>query len=185
MTVTEKVAYLKGLVDGLGLDTEKKEGKILAAIIDTLEDISLDLEALRASNEDLSEQFNYLAEDLSELEDAVYGEDEDGDEDDEEEDEEEDSPRYRYGRCCDDEEGCCGHDDYAYEVTCPSCNAEIIIDDEDLDKGSVVCPGCGATLDLEYDEGEDYEDEEDEDYEEEEDYEEIGDEDVAEQNDEE
>jgi hypothetical protein len=169
MTVTEKVAYLKGLVDGLGLDTEKKEGKILAAIIDTLEDISLDLEALRASDRELSEQFDYLAEDLTELEDAFYGEDDD-DEDDED-DEEEESRRY-YGRCCDDE--CCGHDDYAYEVTCPSCDAEIVIDEEDLDKGSLVCPGCGETLELEFDE-----DDEDDDYEE------VGDEDVAEQNDEE
>ena len=30
MEITEKVAYLKGLAEGMELDTEKKEGKLLA-----------------------------------------------------------------------------------------------------------------------------------------------------------
>ena len=38
MEITEKVAYLKGLMEGMELDTEKKEGKLLAAIIDILDD---------------------------------------------------------------------------------------------------------------------------------------------------
>ena len=41
MEITEKVAYLKGLAEGMELDTEKKEGKLLAAIIDVLDDLSL------------------------------------------------------------------------------------------------------------------------------------------------
>ena len=32
MTLSEKSAYLKGLMDGLKLDTEKDEGKMIAAI---------------------------------------------------------------------------------------------------------------------------------------------------------
>ena len=38
MEITEKVAYLKGLAEGMDLDTDKKVGKLLAAIIDTLDD---------------------------------------------------------------------------------------------------------------------------------------------------
>ena len=41
MEITEKVAYLKGLAEGMELDTGKKEGKLLSAIIDVLEDIAL------------------------------------------------------------------------------------------------------------------------------------------------
>ena len=41
MEITEKVAYLKGLADGLGLDAESKEGKVLLAMIDVLDDIAL------------------------------------------------------------------------------------------------------------------------------------------------
>jgi len=43
MEITEKVAYLKGLMEGMELDTEKKEGKLLAAIIDVLDDIALEI----------------------------------------------------------------------------------------------------------------------------------------------
>ena len=44
MEITEKVAYLKGLAEGMELDTGKKEGKLLSAIIDVLEDIALELQ---------------------------------------------------------------------------------------------------------------------------------------------
>ena len=44
MEITEKVAYLKGLMEGMKIDTESNEGKILAAMADILEDIGLELE---------------------------------------------------------------------------------------------------------------------------------------------
>ena len=47
MGIIEKVAYLKGLAEGMELDTEKKEGKLIAAIIDLLDDIALELEDLK------------------------------------------------------------------------------------------------------------------------------------------
>ena len=37
MEISEKVAYLKGLAEGLKLDEETKEGKLIAAIIDVLD----------------------------------------------------------------------------------------------------------------------------------------------------
>ena len=48
MEITEKVAYLKGLAEGMELDTEKKEGKLLAAIIDVLDDIALEIADMKA-----------------------------------------------------------------------------------------------------------------------------------------
>ena len=44
MTTSEKVAYLKGLAEGLGVDKETKEGRILDAILDILEDVAHDIE---------------------------------------------------------------------------------------------------------------------------------------------
>ena len=47
MTISEKVAYLKGLADGLNIDTEKsKEGKLLNVIIGILEEIGMSIEDL-------------------------------------------------------------------------------------------------------------------------------------------
>ena len=40
MDICEKIAYIKGLADGLDLDTNSKEGKIIAAIVDLLGDIT-------------------------------------------------------------------------------------------------------------------------------------------------
>ncbi len=43
MEITEKVAYLKGLAEGLGLDAQTKEGKILQTVIDVLDDMALEI----------------------------------------------------------------------------------------------------------------------------------------------
>ena len=46
MTISEKVAYIKGLAEGMELDTDSKEGKIINAIIDALGDIFDEIDAL-------------------------------------------------------------------------------------------------------------------------------------------
>ena len=40
MTLSEKSAYLKGLMEGLKLNTESNEGKMIAAIVDLLGDVT-------------------------------------------------------------------------------------------------------------------------------------------------
>ena len=145
MTITEKVAYLKGLAEGMALDTEKNEGKLLSVIIDTLEDIALEIEELSENTIDIGDELDAISDDLADVEEILFGSDEE-DEDD------------IYGdiddACC-----CCGEDvdddEYAYEVTCPSCGADIIVEEEDLEKGDMKCPGCGEKLEFEFDEDED------------------------------
>ena len=44
MEISEKVAYLKGLAEGLALDTESKEGKLIAAIMDVLDGMGIRFE---------------------------------------------------------------------------------------------------------------------------------------------
>ena len=47
MTISEKVAYLKGLAEGLNLDVDKsKEGKLISVMIGILEEIGLSIEDL-------------------------------------------------------------------------------------------------------------------------------------------
>lgn len=135
MTTSEKVAYLKGLADGLALDTDTKEGKLLAAIIDVLGDIASDLEELDDNALDLGDEIDALSDDLADVEDYVFGDDEDecfGCEDD--------------GYYDEDEEP------VFYEVTCPACDNTITIDEDILDLGSISCPNCGETLEFELDE---------------------------------
>ncbi len=81
MNITEKVAYLKGLAEGLQLDSKSKEGKLLLAMVDVLDDIAYTVADLEDEVAQLNELTEELDEDLSELESFCYDE-EDEDEDD-------------------------------------------------------------------------------------------------------
>ena len=138
MTASEKVAYLKGLAEGLDIDKKSKEGKLFAAIIDTLEELADDIADLENNSWELGEAIDQVSDDLSDLEDYVYdGEDEDEDEDEDWDDEDE-------GCCC-----CGGEEPVFYEVTCPACGKTITIDEDVLDLGAIECPNCGETLEFE------------------------------------
>lgn len=130
MTIAEKVAYLKGLAEGLEVTAESsKEGKLINMMTDILQDIALELEDLAVEQADLGEEIDAISEDLSDVEDIVF--DDEDDYDDEEEDEDYDEE--------DDEEDC-------YASICPTCGDEIYFDDSVLESGEVVCPGCGQKL---------------------------------------
>ena len=129
MEITEKVAYLKGLADGLELDTDKKEGKLLAAIIDVLEDIALELEDIQDEQAELADGLDAVSDDLEDVEDVVF-EDFDDDEDDE-----------YYEDELDEDEDC-------YATTCPTCEETIYFDESVLEEGEVICPNCGEKLEF-------------------------------------
>ena len=103
MEILEKVAYMKGLAEGLGLDTKTKEGKILTVMIDILDDIALELQDLQECQMELEEGLDAVSDDLNDVETYIYEMDGEYDEDDEDEDD-------------DDED-----EDEVYETTCPNC----------------------------------------------------------------
>ena len=125
MDICEKIAYIKGLAEGLQLDTESKEGKIITAIVDLLEDITEEICDIEDACDDISEQLDEVDEDLASIEDIIYGDD-DCDCD-----------------CCDDDDcDCC--DDELYEVECPSCNDVIYLDAEMLEEEGIIGPENGS-----------------------------------------
>lgn len=126
MTVTEKVAYIKGLVDGLKLDDDKDEVKVIKAIIELLDDMALTVSDLEDGLDVVSEQIDEIDEDLADLETYVYEEDDDC--------------------CCDDDCDC-----DCYEIECPACHEIICVDDEILEDGSIDCPNCGELLEFDFD----------------------------------
>lgn len=128
MTITERVAYLRGLAEGLGLDDSTKEGKVLKEVLEVLDDIAFTLSDVEDDVAELSEQVDAIDEDLEALEEDYYGEDE-------------------YD-CCDDEDE---EDEELYEVTCPKCGDSVYINEEILDEGSIECPNCGELLEFDYD----------------------------------
>ena len=127
MEITEKVAYLKGLAEGMELDTEKKEGKLLAAIIDVLDDMALEDRGSEDAQEELGDGLDAVSDDLEDVEDVVFGEDEDEDE-------------YEYDEPDEDED--------CYATTCPTCEETIYFDESVLEDGQVICPNCGEKLEF-------------------------------------
>ena len=150
MTISEKSAYLKGLMDGMKLDTETNEGKMIAAIVDLLGDVAKRLTDVEETTIAISDELDEIEEDLDAIEDFILDEDEDDydDEDDfdwdEDEDEDED---YDEGFDFGDE------DSTIYEVEC-ACGEIIDFDEETLEKGSMTCPNCGETLEFSFEDEE-------------------------------
>lgn len=138
MEITEKVAYLKGLAEGMELDTDKKIGKLLAAIIDTLDDIALELEDIKDEQTELADGLDAVSDDLEDVENVVFDEDEDEDDD------------YYYDDLDEDEE--------CYATTCPTCEETIYFDESVLADGEVICPNCGERLEFDLESLEENED---------------------------
>ena len=77
MTVTEKAAYLKGLAEGLELDEKKPETKLIKAMIDVIDEMALSISDFEDSLDMVGEQLDAVDEDLADLEDYIFEEDED------------------------------------------------------------------------------------------------------------
>ena len=146
MTISEKSAYLKGLMDGLKLDTEKDEGKMIAAIVDLLGDLTKKVTDIEDTTIAISDELDEIEEDLDAIEDYILDEEDEYDDDEEwddydDEDEDDDFDYDAEGFDFGDE------DTTIYEVEC-ACGEIIDFDEETLEKGSMICPNCGETLEF-------------------------------------
>ena len=131
-------------MDGLNLNTESGEGKMIAAIVDLLGDVTRTLTDVEETTIAISDELDEIEEDLDAIEDFIM--DVEDDEDDEYEDDddfewEDDDEDYEEGFDFGDE------DSIIYEVTC-ACGNVINFDEETLEQGSIVCPDCGETLEF-------------------------------------
>lgn len=134
MTNSERASYIRGLMEGLELDPKAKETKVLNAMVELLDDLCVSMEELEDRFDELSGQVDEIDEDLGSLEEDYYD--------------------------LDDDDCGCGHhhddfDDTEFEVECPSCGREILLNDEMLEEGSITCPNCGEKLEFDLDDEDD------------------------------
>ena len=146
MTISEKAAYLKGLMDGLNLDTEKTEGKMISAIVELLGDVTKRVTDIEETTIAISDELDEIEEDLDAIEYYILDEDEDDYYDDEDEDEEFGDEGFDFG----------DEDSTIYEVEC-ACGNIINFDEETLEAGSIICDNCGETLEFSFEDDEDEE----------------------------
>ncbi|MCD7872423.1 MAG: hypothetical protein LUG21_03820 [Clostridiales bacterium] len=128
MNTVESLGYLKGLLDGLDFDGNKKETKMFKAIVDVLDNIINDIDDVNDDIDLLSEQIDGIDDDLADVEDYLAD--------------------------CDDDCGCdcdCTSEDDVYGLTCPACGEEITVDEDTVMEGGIECPNCGEYLEFEMD----------------------------------
>ena len=151
MTISEKAAYLKGLMDGLNLDTEKAEGKMISAIVDLLGDVTKKLTNVEDTTIAISDELDEIEEDLDAIEDYILD-----DEDDDYYDDEDDFDDYDEDDFDDEGFDFGDEDSTIYEVKC-ACGNVIAFDEDTLEEGSIVCDECGETLEFTFEDDEDEE----------------------------
>ncbi|MBR4022214.1 MAG: hypothetical protein IKI94_06410 [Ruminococcus sp.] len=141
MKLTEKMSYLKGLIDGLEIDSSTKEGKILLQMSEVMNEMVIYIDDLQSQVDELTELCEILDEDLGMVEEDLYDCDCDCDCDDD----------------CDCDCDCCDDDDddyefdddeELYEVTCPTCGDTILLDESIIEEGSMNCPNCNELLEF-------------------------------------
>ncbi len=137
MNLTDKMAYLRGMVDGMELDLNStKEGKVLGQILDVMQEMTAYVTDLQTQVDELTEVCDLLDQDLGDLEDIVF------------EEESDDEP---YCYCEDDDmEDDADDDEVLYETVCPSCGSTINISESVLEEGTMPCPCCGEMLEFDY-----------------------------------
>lgn len=134
MELKEKVAFIKGLMEGMEFDVTTKEGKVLNAVVELLDQMADSVVQIDEDVDQLYDEVDALSEDLEDVESCVY-DDEDDDEDEDDYDEE-----YEAG---------------LYEITCPNCGEVVCVDEDMLADENLACPNCGTKFEVDFSEEED------------------------------
>ena len=137
MDLNAKAAYIRGLMTGMEFDPESKNGKIIAAMMDLLEEMAATVVEHDDALDQVYDELETLDQDLDDVISDVYELEDDEDDDDDEEPAD------------------------LYEVTCPNCGAVVTVDEETLLSQDLTCPNCHAAFDIEIKDEEDEDDKDD------------------------
>ncbi len=119
--LTNRAAYLKGLADGMKLDKEKDEARLLSEIIDFLSDVANEIEALDDEQGFIADSLDDLEEEIDVIGNEVFDEYDDYEDEDDE-----------------------------FQICCQGCGADITVTTEDLMDGEILCPNCGDTIEFDF-----------------------------------
>jgi hypothetical protein len=138
-------------MDGLNLDTEKAEGKLISALVELMGDVTKKLTDVEETTIAISDELDEIEEDLDAIEDYILD-----DEDDDYYDDEDDFDDYDEDDFDDEGFDFGDEDSTIYEVKC-ACGNVIAFDEDTLEEGSIVCDECGETLEFTFEDDEDEE----------------------------
>ena len=146
--MTNKAAYIKGLADGMEISAASKEGKLIYALIELVEEMTATIEEMKGKMSDLEDYVEELDEDLGDVEEILLCD----------EDEEDECDGNCDGCCLDcdlddfddlDDEDFCDED--FFEIVCPACGDTVCFD-ATIDPENLACPACGEKFECIVDE---------------------------------
>lgn len=120
--LTNRAAYLKGLADGMKLNTETDEGKLLSEIIGFLNDAAAEIAAIDDEQGFIADKIDDMDEEITVIGNEVF----------------------------DDYDELDDYDDDEVQIHCDNCGEEIVLSGEDLMDGEIICPNCGETIELDF-----------------------------------
>ena len=124
--LTDRISYLKGMAAGMKLNMDKDSNKLMLEMLTVMGEMAEEMAAMTEAHNDLNEYVESIDDDLAELEESLFGEENmDGEDIDGEDDEDED-----------------GEDDLIV-YACPHCGTEIEFQANDVDfDEDYLCPEC-------------------------------------------
>ena len=128
--ITDRTAYLRGLAEGMKLDREVNEQRLILEMLDVMDEMSHQLADVNDSVDELNEYVEDIDNDLSDMENVLFGDDD--------------------CDCCDDDCDCCDDEDL-YEIECPACHDTVYLDEDMLEEDGITCPNCGTELEFDFD----------------------------------
>jgi len=121
-SIKEKIAYLEGMAEGLNVE-DSQEGLLFREMLMVLREMTDTLEHLQSSQQEVDEYIRTIDEDLTELENEVYGE------------------------AFPEDDFVDGDDDHHLVVLdCANCGENIYLENGDLEEQELICPNCHETI---------------------------------------
>lgn len=164
MTVNEKIAYLKGLMEGLDFEPDTPEKRILSLVVEIIGDMCEVDDSISDRMDNLEEYISEIDSDLGDVEEVLCecppeppfdpneylnsfdDLDELDDIDDDELEELEELDEY------DDDDDDEDEEDDTFSVECPECGEEVYFDSSLLDRKEIRCPSCNNLFKFRIDE---------------------------------
>lgn len=125
-TIREKIAYLRGMVDGDSSLEDSRNGFLFGKILQILEELAREVDNLKLAQDELDEYLQEVDFDLAYLEDEFFSDEYDDELDEWEED----------------------YEGSLAEVECPDCGDLVTFDEDFLfDEGvQIRCPRCDGIV---------------------------------------
>jgi DNA-directed RNA polymerase subunit RPC12/RpoP len=117
-SIKSRIAYLRGFMDGLGINADNKESKVMLEVVNILDEMADKVEDIEDSQAQYEEYLDAINDDLNGIEE-FYDEYDESD---------------------------CDLDDFI-ELECPECSETVYVEEDMIETHECIkCPNCQSNI---------------------------------------